>query len=145
MRKSTGFFRGVLALIFLFLGSYDMHCAEIPTASQIERSRELLEKEKSLRNELEKNNKVFIKKITLKGATALSKDQIREIILPFQRRWLSRQDIQQILDLIARAYQRAGYTGKPPQASFQLKKNNLEIQIKESPVPAEGRGTRPLN
>jgi outer membrane protein assembly factor BamA len=119
-------------LFFSFLCPYNTCFAETPTASQIERSQELLEKEQILKNKLEKKDKVFIKKITVKGVTILTEDKIKEIILPFQKHWLTKKDIQQILDLLAQAYKQEGYAGKPPNTSFQIKKSNLEIQIGES-------------
>jgi len=87
--------------------------------------------EKALRTEVEKGKKVYIKKVTVKGATLITEDQIKEIILPFKDRWLTGSDINIILDSITSAYKQKGYEGQPSKISFQVKKSNLEINVEE--------------
>ncbi|MGE5197115.1 MAG: hypothetical protein ACM3IL_01250, partial [Deltaproteobacteria bacterium] len=71
-----------------------------PSASQIERSQELLDREQALRQELEKGEKTLIKKIIVKGVRKLTKKQIRQIVAPFQKHWLTKKDFEEIIDLI---------------------------------------------
>lgn len=123
----------VLIIFFLFLSvGYEIVCfAENPSASEIERTQEIIQEEEFLRDKLKTEEKVFIKKIIVKGITLLDEDKIKEIILPFQKHWLSKADIQQILDAIDQAYKQKGYTGVPIKISSQIKKNCLKINVEE--------------
>lgn len=123
---------GLLLILFFTFIPFETICfAEPPSVGQIERAQEILQKEEILRNKLEKEEKVYIKKIIVKGATLLDEGKIKEIILPFQKHWLSKTDIQQILDIIGQAYKQKGYTGSPIRISSQIKKNCLEINVEE--------------
>ena len=67
-----------LILLFLFL-SFETTCfAEQPSASQIERTQEIIQEEKILRDKLKTGEKVFIKKIIVKGITLLDDDEIKK-------------------------------------------------------------------
>lgn len=130
-RRAPGVTSLALILFFLFL-SFETACfAEQSSASQIERSQEILKEEEVLRDKLKTEDKVFIKKIIVKGVTLLDEDEIKEIILPFQKHWLSKTDIQQILDAIGQAYKQKGYAGQPLKISFEVKKSCLRINIEE--------------
>ena len=98
---------------------------------QIERTQELLEKEKAFRGRIEREEKVFIKKIIVEGVTLLNEGQIKELILPFQKRWLSKDEIQQILDALTAAYRQNGYKEQPAKISFEIKKGFLKIKVDE--------------
>lgn len=118
--------------IILFLGI----CANIDnfaqiTPSQVQRTHEILEKEKALREKIEKEEKVFIKRIVVEGASLLSKDEIDKIILPFQRHWLSKEDIQQIINLLIQTYNQKGYDASKVNISYEIKKRQLIIEINE--------------
>jgi len=120
-----------LILFFLFL-SFGILCfAEQPSASQIERTQEIIQKEEILRDKLKIGEKVFIKKIIVKGVTLLNEDEIKKIILPFQKHWLSKADIQQILDAIGEAYKEKGYVWQFLKTSFDIKGSCLEINVEE--------------
>lgn len=120
-------------LFFLFLGVNNrvIYCAEDASVSKIQRSQEILEKEKALRERIEKGEKVFIKKITVSGITLLKENQIKKAILPFKNRWLSKDEIQGIVDLIIATYKQSGYSEKVPKIFYKIKKNNLNITVEE--------------
>lgn len=120
----------IFIFLFLILSFSCLGFAQT-TPAQLQRSQEILEKERALKDKLEKGEKVYIKKIIVKGATLLNQEQIKEIILPFQKHWLTKNDIQQILALIERAYINNGYATKLKGISYQIKKRILEIQIEE--------------
>lgn len=101
------------------------------SASQIERTQEMTQNEEVLRNKIEEPKKSFIKTIIVQGASLLSKDQIKEIVLPFQNRWLSKDDIQEIMRSLSAAYGQKGYQNQPAGISYEVKKNSLIISIKE--------------
>lgn len=108
---------------------YGISSAATPSASQIERTQEILEKGEALMNKIEKKEKKFIKKIIVQGVLSFSQDQIKEIILPFQKKWLTEVDIQQILDSFKELYKRQG---KPlARISYQIKGNQLFIKAEE--------------
>lgn len=109
--------------------------AQGTTASQIERTQEILEKEKALRERIEKGEKIFVRKIIVTGFTLISEDQIKEITLPFKNHWIFKDDIQLILDSIVAAYQRNGYNGRIANISYQIRKNRIiEIEVVENMV-----------
>lgn len=120
-----------LFFLSLILGSKSISSAQAPSLSQIERSQEILDKEKILREKFEKGEKVFIKKIIVQGVTLLTGDEIKETILRFEKRWLTEEDIQQILGLIQQAYGQKGYKNQLTKISYQIKKKCLIIRVEE--------------
>lgn len=124
-----------LSVILFFLcsviGAKGASFAQDHSASRIGRSQEILEKEKALRNKLDEEEKIFIKKIEVKSISLLNEDEIREITLPFQKKWLTKKDIQQILELIKETYKQKGYIGQPGKISYQIKKKSLIIRVEE--------------
>lgn len=56
----------VIPILFLIRCFYNLGFTEVP-AGQVLRSQEILEKEKALRNKLDEEEKIFIKKIEVKG------------------------------------------------------------------------------
>ncbi len=99
-----------------------------PTA-QIERSREILDKDLLLRDRIEQGNKVFISKIIVKGVTLLTQGEVKDIIQPFQKHWLSKEDIQQIMDSFTQAYYQRGYFTQFKDISYSIKGKTLEIRV----------------
>lgn len=105
--------------------------AQVP-ASQVLRTQEVIEKEKELRKEIYREEKVFVKKIMLKGVNLLNQDRIKDIILPFQKKWLEKKDIQQIIESVKQAYKEKGYSEELVKISYQIIKNKyLEIDVDE--------------
>lgn len=127
----------IIILLFIFLGaSIEINLfafAESISPSQIQRAQEILEKEKALREKIEKEEeKLFIKKIMVKGVKLLTENEIKEITLSFQRKWLTKKDIQQLIDLIIQAYRQKGYNESDFKISYEIKKGCLKIQVEES-------------
>jgi len=123
--------KSAFTILFFMLVSFSPCFPQSPSAGKIEKMQQDLEMEKALRTELEKGKKVFIKKVILKGATLITEEQLKEIILPFKDRWLSGSGINLILDSITSAYKQKGYEGQPEKITFQVKDGNLEISIEE--------------
>lgn len=119
----------ILLFIFLFFGAICF--AELPSAVQIERAQEILQENEALRSRIENGEKAYIKNIIVKGVTLFDEDKVKEIIFPFQKQWLSKAEIQQILDAIEQVYKQNGFIGLPTKSSFQINKNCLEININE--------------
>jgi hemolysin activation/secretion protein len=122
----------IVNLFFVFLGgNMENVCLAQSSASQIQRAQEILEKERALSQKLEEPQKIYIKKIMVEGASLLSPEEIREIISSFQKRWLTKEDIQQIMESFRQAYQRRGYAKQPAKISYRIEKRNLIIVIEE--------------
>lgn len=112
----------ILTLFPLLLGAQ--------SASSIERSQEILKEDKVLRQKIEQEDKFFVKTIILKGAQKLSEDEIKGIIAPFQGQWITKEDIQQIIDSFKSIYEKKGALASRINTSYQFKKDNtLEITI----------------
>jgi len=133
--KFKEFFALAITLFFLFLCMYSQvvgYAAEA-AISQIQRTGETLAEEKALRDRLGRPEKRQVKEITVEGASLLEPRQIKEMILPFQGHWLTKVDIEQLLELIRQAYPQKGYTNQPDKISYQIKKKQLIIKVEESP------------
>lgn len=118
----------ITALVFLLSTNL---LAQVPSASMIEREQEILEKEEKLRDNIVQEKKVFIKRIAVEGATLLKGEEIKQVILPFQKHWLSQYDIQQILDLFNALYKQKGYQA---DIAYEIKKGCLMIKITEGRI-----------
>lgn len=114
------------------LATSSVKAAPQPTPAQIQRSEEITDQETSLRNKLNRESKVYIKQIMIKGASLISADKMSQIILSFQKHWLSSNDIQLIIDLIKQAYQQSGFKDKPVKIEHRLKNHSLNIYVQEA-------------
>lgn len=120
----------VILVLVLILFGLSFSFAQI-NPSQLERSQEMIEKEEALRSKLENQEKVFINKIIISGSTILPEEDLKDINLAHKRKWLTKDDIQQILELIKQRYETEGYPTDSLKIDYKIKKNNLEVQIEE--------------
>ena len=119
-----------ILILFLCLSSLNICFAQDVPVSQIQRTQEILKKEEALREKLNQQEKAFIKKIIVEGVLLLDEEQVKEIILPFQKRWLTEDDINQIIDSLKQLYSQQ--TKQTPEITYQIKKRNLKITVKEA-------------
>jgi len=122
------------------------------TASQVGKTTMDIEKEKELREKIEKKEKkpviekrlpepeglppegekVLIKTITVTGVTLLAQKEIDEIIAEFQNKEISLREMQKAADLITDSYRIKGYVTSraylPPQ---KIEEGILEIRVVE--------------
>jgi len=120
----------IISLLFVRFAAY----GEPISGSEILRSQELIQEDKSLRDKVIEN-KVFIKKIVISGAVLLSPDKIKEITLPFEKRWLTKNDIQEIEDLIKQEYNKQGIPEANLKLSHRVKNRVLEITLVKVKTP----------
>jgi len=125
--------RAVLIIISLLSIQFAAYGEPI-SGSEILRSQELIQEDQTLRDKA-REDKVFIKKIVLTGAVLLSPDKLKEITLPFERKWLTKYDIQEIEDLIKQEYNQQGIPEDKIKLSSKVKKNVLEIILNELKTP----------
>ncbi|MCX5693220.1 MAG: nicotinate-nucleotide adenylyltransferase [Candidatus Omnitrophica bacterium] len=125
---------GVLAgLLFILLGNGLIYAGQDNSpAGTIIKSQEMIEREKTLREKLDKNEKMHLKKAIVTGVTLIDKEKIKEIIDPFKNHWISKNDIQLILDSITAAYKEKGYADKLGRISYKIRKTTLNIIITET-------------
>lgn len=118
---------------FFIFGNLVGICFSAPvSAGTIERSREILKEDKILRQRIEENEKFFIKKVTLKGISKISEEEVQEIIVPFQGQWMTKDDIQQLIDLVKSAYAKKGVKTDKLNVNYEIKERNLlEITFSE--------------
>jgi len=122
------------------------------TVGELEKLEREIEKEKLLRERIEKEEKepwiedkrvseeaplegvetVFIKEIKITGTTLLSQKEIQDIILPFENKELTFKEMQKVADLITDAYRQKGYITSraylPPQ---KIENQILQVSIIE--------------
>jgi len=101
------------------------------SVSQMQRAQDMLEKERALSQKLEEPQKIYIKKIIVEGALLLSADEVKRIVSAFERHWLTKLDIERILEALKQAYKDKGYTGQPAKISYRIEKKNLILVIEE--------------
>lgn len=123
----------IIIAVFVLLSFYRLGFAENPSVSQIQRTQEILEKEGALEKKIGKEEKVFIRKTTVKGAKLLTEEEIRQIVLPYQKRWFYKNEIEAIPDALKKAYQKKGLKNQPARISFRIKRNYLQINVDENP------------
>lgn len=121
-----------LLVLLLLVFCLDAKTACFPQVSVGEaiRSEEILEKEVILRKKLQQEEKVYIKRISVEGAGLLSEEEIEAIVSPFQKHWLTKIEIKQILTLITQVYGLKSPSGEPAKISYQIKGKELKIEVK---------------
>lgn len=124
----------ILSLLFVpiafFLTFPAIECHAQGSPSQIQRAEELLEKERGLRERIEKEERFFIREIVVRGARSLNKEEIEEITGAYQKRYLSKKEITQLTDLFKDAYKQKKL--KEPQGVFyEIVKSSLVIEVRE--------------
>jgi len=126
-------FFSVFLLVFFIFGNLVGICFSASvSAGTIERSQEILKEDKTLRQRIEENEKFFIKKVTLKGISKISEEEVQEIIVPFQGQWMTKDDIQQLIDLVKSAYAKKGVKTDKLNVNYEIKERNLlEITFSE--------------
>lgn len=123
--------RKTVILILFFICALFIYSYAQTTAGQIQRQEELLRQEEKLRERIQEEARVYIKKIMVEGASLLSEEEIKEITSSFQKRWLTKEDIQQVMESLKQAYKDKGYTGEPLKISYQIKQRSLIIRVEE--------------
>lgn len=122
---------GALAAFLFLMFNSVAYSSQNESASTIARSQEMIEKEESLRENINKNEKMYLKKIAITGATLIDKEKIKEALRPFKNCWISKDDIQLIIDSISAIYQEKGYSEKIEGISYKINRNILNIAVKE--------------
>lgn len=97
---------------------------------QILKTEEEIEKEKTLRRRLEEPEKFYIKKIIFEGADSLTLKDLEQIKSFFEKRWLTKEDIDKIIANLKEIYL-AKNLALPSQIQYKIKKRQLIISIKE--------------
>ena len=122
-----------IAFILIFVMNMSGVCfAQVQTPlSQIERSQELIDKEEALRNKIEAPEKIYIEEITFKGASLLSEKEIKDLAMPYEKKWLTKDDISQIINGLNELYRNKGLTGQLSDITYQIKDKRLIIEVKE--------------
>lgn len=113
----------VASLSWLFASGI-AYSSQDNSVSTITRSQEMIEKESALRENINKNDKIYLKKVVIKGAASIDKEKIKEMLRPFKNYWISKDDIQSIIDSISAIYQEK-------EISYKINKNTLNVSVKE--------------
>jgi len=119
-------------ILFIFSIHAKVNCfAQSSSASQAQRTEELLEKERQLEEKIQQPEKIYIKNIIVQGASLLDQEKIKEIIEPFSKYWLTKGDIQKIMDAIKVAYQKKGVLEQLVKVSYEVNEESLLIKVEE--------------
>jgi len=122
----------IFFLLIFVMGISSACLAQVQTPlSQIERSEELIRKEEALREKIEVPGRIFIEEITFEGASLLSKKEIKDLALPYEKKWLTEDDISRIMIALKDLYRSKGLTEQLSDVSCQVKDKRLVIEVKE--------------
>ena len=95
----------------------------LPTASQIERTNQLLNAQDRLNKIIQSPRSFHIKDIILKVGGSCRKTSLKETIEPYKNRWLTETDIQELIELLKDS------CNQKTDISYRIKDNTLEIEI----------------
>ncbi len=97
--------------------------------SQVERSQEIIEKDRILKKRIE-TEMFFIKDIILEGEDLVPQDKIEEITSGFKNRALSLSDISLIIDLLRQLYAQEGFD---VDISYNIEGEILRLKVAKRP------------
>lgn len=120
-----------IGFLFLLLSANLAYSSQDTSLSVITKSQEMIDDEKALREKIDKREKMFLKKTVIKGITLIDKEKIMEILQPFRNHWISKDDIQIIMDSIAVVYKEKGYYERIETMFYKINRNTLTITVKE--------------
>jgi len=98
-------------------------------APQVQKSLEDLEDYDRLEKKIESGEKAYIKDIVVNGITVLNREEVKAVIEPYLKHWLTQKDIQQLVDSLKELYQKKSQA--PPRMSYRVEGNKLTIEIEE--------------
>lgn len=132
LKRTVEYFQTILVLfLLLFWLGANTACFSQTSPSEVLRSEEILRREEILKGKLQAQEKAFIKKIIVEGAALLSEEEVETIVSPFQKHWLTKDEIKQILTLITQAYTLKSPQQEPPKISYRIKGKELRIKVEE--------------
>ena len=100
------------------------------TADQILRMQEMLDKEREFRERTEEERN-YIEQIIVQGSDVLPEEEILKIIKPYEDRFISRLEVEQLIAQIKKAYERYGLSESMVEISHSIQQEKLIIGIKE--------------
>jgi len=118
-----------IKLLVIMVFCFEVAFAESPSASQIQRTDELIKQGESLQKKIDGEKKTFIEEIIVEGVSLSNKDSLGELISPYHKHWLVDSDIQQIIDSVRQFYIKSG--GKTPEISYKIEDQKLVLRVLE--------------
>ena len=97
---------------------------------QILRMQEILDKEREFRKRTEEDRS-YIEQIIVQGSDVLPEEEIVKIITPYEDRFISRIEIEQLVAQIKTAYEKCGLSRSMVEISHSIQQEKLIIRIKE--------------
>lgn len=106
------------------------HC-DPASPEQIQRSQEILQEDKMLREKIGQEIKVFIEKVVVRGADDLSKEEINNLALPYLKRWLKESEVREFIGQVKEFYAKRSRDDSSLEINHQIKNSTLEIIVKD--------------
>ena len=123
----TVLFSGLL--LFAALNAAFAQQSSQQAAPRVQKSLEDLEEYGRLEEKIKSGEKTYIKDIVVNGVTLLSRDKVKALVEPYLRHWLTRKDIQQLIDSLKEFYQKTSQY--PPEVSYRIEGYKLIIVVEE--------------
>ena len=122
-------FRVIFILVPFFI--FNPCFAQDITPVRIERSQEILQKEEGLRQRIQEPQKVFVKEIILPQGCRIPAEEIEQMSVNFSGYLHSLKEIQELLNILSQAYQKAYSLSKLPQTTYILDQGKLRVNFEK--------------
>ena len=106
-----------------------------PTAGELQRSEELLNENQAFINKFEQSSRVYIETIAVRSNIHLDPKKARELVKPYERSWLTKKELAELIEDIRRFYLKQGYSDGQIDISRQIIDDRLEIVVDISGTP----------
>jgi len=126
-------FNGIFIIILLLglLSCFDCLAAPLDSA-QTKKTLDLIKNNQRLVNNPEKEMKIFIKGIIVKGAVSVTSDQLSTITKSYENSWLTAKDLSELKRSIRQLYRKNKLGSRLKKVRSKIKSGLLEIQITEN-------------
>ncbi len=105
-----------------------------PTVGEVQRSVELLDENQAYLKKFEQSSRVYIEVIAVRSNVPTDAKKVRELVMPYEKSWLTKKDLAQLAEDIRKFYSKQGYSDEQIGISKQVVNDTLEIVVDISGV-----------
>jgi len=99
--------------------------------AQIQRSQEILDKERGFQGRFLDKDERFVREVQVKGATQVSAERIDSLVMPFKEKWVDKKEFEQLAEDIRLLYIEEGLVSPDIEVSYEAAGEVLRILVKE--------------
>jgi hemolysin activation/secretion protein len=95
------------------------------------RTEEILRRERELQKVIQRPEKFYIKEIIIEGLECLTAKELKALTFPYRGHWLTKDEINQVIATLRKAYKDKGCVSGVVDFSYQIKKRSLVITVRQ--------------